>query len=63
MENNSITTYSVNQIVEKAESNRHDKATLVFNNIIETKGELTSNWLVPIEKSWLVSKLKSGSKI
>ncbi|HMR46301.1 MAG TPA: hypothetical protein PKC85_06110 [Bacteroidia bacterium] len=63
MENNSISTYSVNQIVEKAESNLHDKSTLVFNNIIETKGELTTNWLVPIEKSWLASKLKTGNKV
>ncbi len=63
MENNSITTYSVNQILEKEESNPNNMTTLVFNNIIETKAAMEKDWLVPIKKSWLASKLKSGSKI
>lgn len=26
--------------------------TLVFNNLIRTKGEMESNWLIPLENSW-----------
>lgn len=29
----------------------------VFNNLIQTKGELSTNWKIPLSKSWLVSKL------
>lgn len=27
-------------------------STLVFNNLVKTKGELAAGWVVPLEKSW-----------
>lgn len=32
--------------------------TLYFNNLVETKEELENNWIVPINNSWLSSRLK-----
>ena len=32
-------------------------ATLTFNNLIKTKAELESNWLIPIRDSWLARYL------
>ena len=32
--------------------------TLYFNNVVETKEELETNWIVPIKNSWLSSRLK-----
>jgi len=29
-----------------------DKDTLVFNNLVTTKGEMEKGWLVPISQSW-----------
>jgi len=33
------------------------KDTLVFNNIVNTKGELLEKWLVPLNKSWLTNRV------
>lgn len=30
--------------------------TLYFNNLVQTKAELETNWIVPVGKSWLVRK-------
>lgn len=34
------------------ESGDLDKDTTVFNNLIETKGDLKNHWEVPLSKSW-----------
>ena len=31
--------------------------TLYFNNLVQTKQELESNWIVPVKKSWLSRKI------
>ncbi len=31
--------------------------TLYFNNLVATKEELINNWIVPINKSWLINKI------
>ena len=30
--------------------------TLYFNNLVQTKAELETNWIIPVGKSWLVRK-------
>jgi len=35
-----------------------DSDTLYFNNVVQTKEELESNWIVPIKQSWLKSRVK-----
>jgi hypothetical protein len=42
-----------NQVQYAIDKGYIDKDTPVFNNIVTTKQELMSNWLVPLEKSWL----------
>ena len=34
-----------------------DSHTLYFNNLVQTKAELETNWLVPIKDSWLSKKI------
>lgn len=44
--------------LQYAFDNRYiDSHTLYFNNLIQTKAELKSNWLVPIKDSWLSRKI------
>jgi hypothetical protein len=31
--------------------------TLYFNNLVQTKSELVSKWIVPVKDSWLVKKI------
>lgn len=35
-----------------------DGNTLVFNNVVITKGELYSKWLVPLKESWLAARVE-----
>lgn len=32
--------------------------TLYFNNLVATKKELLENWLIPVNQSWLASRIK-----
>jgi hypothetical protein len=31
--------------------------TLYFNNLVQTKGELETKWIIPVKESWLTRKL------
>lgn len=33
--------------------------TLYFNNTVQTKKELETNWIIPVRESWLSKKIKS----
>jgi hypothetical protein len=33
--------------------------TLFFNNVVTNKKELETNWIIPVEQSWLKTKIKS----
>lgn len=35
--------------------------TLYFNNLVQTKQELESKWIVPVKDSWLAPKMKLNS--
>ena len=37
--------------------------TLYFNNLVQTKEELESKWIVPIKESWLARKIKELDKL
>ena len=37
--------------------------TLYFNNLVQTKEELESKWIVPIKDSWLARKIKELDKL
>jgi hypothetical protein len=31
--------------------------TLYFNNLVQTKAELETNWIIPVKESWLAQKI------
>lgn len=41
------------QLIEDVKSKKVPRSISIFNNVIQTKGELETNWLIPLEKSWL----------
>ena len=41
------------------ENNFITPQTLFFNNVVANKKELESNWMIPVEQSWLKTKLKT----
>jgi hypothetical protein len=34
--------------------------TIFFNNVVATKKELEENWLIPVNQSWLKTKIKTA---
>lgn len=51
-DNNMIDTMHMVNFRAALESGDLTEDTIVFNNLIETKGELEKNWEVPLRKSW-----------
>ena len=41
------------------ENNIITTETLFFNNVVTTRKELEDKWLIPVEKSWLKTKIKT----
>ena len=37
--------------------------TLYFNNLVQTKEELESNWMMPVKKNWLANKFSFSSAV
>jgi hypothetical protein len=40
-----------------------DADTLYFNNLVQTKEELESKWIIPVIDSWLMRKIKISNQI
>jgi hypothetical protein len=47
------------QLKYAAENNFIEADTLYFNNLVQTKEELISNWLIPVKESWVAKKVPS----
>lgn len=47
-----INTVSMQQFKEFAKEDKITQDTLVFNNMVNSKGELATNWEVPANQSW-----------
>lgn len=56
--NNEIVVTPLAELSKKYEEGFWNNETLVFNNIIKSKGELSSNWVVPAQQTWLKRYLK-----
>jgi hypothetical protein len=37
--------------------------TIYFNNLVETKKDLESSWMIPVKESWLAGRLKSVARL
>jgi len=46
------------QLSHALQNNFINEKTLYFNNLALTKKELENNWIIPLENSWLASKIK-----
>jgi hypothetical protein len=52
----------LNQLQYALENNFITPHTLYFNNLVQTKEELESKWMIPVKESWLAKKLTINSK-
>lgn len=47
----------INQLVEKVESEALRKETLVFDNMIQTLGDMKREWVKPLNETWIQTRL------
>lgn len=47
----------INKLTEKVEDNDISSDILVFDNLVETLGEMKQNWLKPMQDTWVASRL------
>jgi len=47
----------IGQLKYAADNHFIEASTLYFNNLVQTKQELESNWMVPIKNSWLSKRI------
>ena len=53
----------MNQVQYALEKGYIQKDTPLFNNVVLTKAELMSKWLIPLNESWLAGRLKLAENI
>ncbi len=58
-ENGSVKTARLAEFQSLLDSNQLTKNTLVFNNLIETKGQLQTSWRIPLSDSWHARFIKA----
>lgn len=51
-DNGEVQTVEMNQMLELFNAGRLNVDTLVFNNLVGTKGEMETKWIGPISESW-----------
>jgi len=51
-----IQLFPLDQLNYATENDLISPDTLYFNNTVQTKQELTSNWIIPVKKSWLAKR-------
>jgi hypothetical protein len=52
MSDQKVITKKLAELKDAISSGEINSGTLVFNNLVQTKGEMNSSWLLPIESSW-----------
>jgi hypothetical protein len=53
----------LSQLSNAVENGFINTDTLYFNNLVQTKEELMSKWVVPVKESWLAKKLNLFMKV
>jgi hypothetical protein len=54
--NERIQTIPLNQLSDAIKNDLISPDTLYFNNTLQTKAELMTNWLIPVTTSWLAKR-------
>ena len=61
LENKEVSTFPFNELDTKSFMGTINENTLIFNNLVQTKEEFDSKWIVPLKDSWLHQYLKIES--
>ncbi|MBS1772026.1 MAG: hypothetical protein JST82_04145 [Bacteroidetes bacterium] len=61
--NNKAQMLPLNQVQYALDKGYISKETPLFNNLVATKKELLHNWLVPLQSSWLASRVNLNQPV
>jgi hypothetical protein len=61
MDSGTIRQCSRGEFVLSFQSEEINEETVVFNNLVKTKGEFANKWQVPLKKSWHYEMVKQGT--
>ena len=53
----------LSQLKYAVENNFINEDTIYFNNTVQTKQELISNWMIPVKESWLAKKIGQKQRV
>jgi hypothetical protein len=59
LKNDAISLENLPSIKSKVESDEITSDLLTFNNMVTTKGDFESNWLIPASESWMARFFKA----
>lgn len=60
--NDKVQVLPLHQVNYAIENNFITLDTLYFNNLVLTKQELLTNWIIPVKKSWLIGRINTTGK-
>jgi hypothetical protein len=63
VKDNKIQLLPLNQLQYAVENSFITPDTLYFNNLVQTKEELESKWIVPVKESWLANRILQSNQI
>jgi hypothetical protein len=55
--NDSVQLIPLSQVQQALESDTLTPGTIYFNNLVQTKEELGTKWMIPLKESWLAKRL------
>ncbi len=58
---NEVLVFNKHQLEKAVEEGLVDENTLFYDNLVQTKKDFDENWLKPVNKSWIWSKIKTLS--
>lgn len=53
---NNIELLPLSQLPYALENGFIDTTTIYFNNLVQTKAEMETNWMIPVKDSWLAAR-------
>ena len=51
--NDTVRLFAINELKMKIDAGTITKDTLIFNNLVDNKGDLEDNWIIPVKDSWM----------
>jgi len=57
---NEIISVPFSELNEKFSEGVIDEQTIFFNNLVQTLAEMQANWMIPVGRSWLISRVKEN---